>query len=267
MRQFLALLLAGQAAAVCAAAELPDCQLDAGSLTSSVMERSRLSPDWSMTLQVGGQLRNGATLSYAKDDPVVVLDLQVMRATPALVPAAPVMLRNSWALSPNFRFTADRPLYTPRELVLDSGQTIRIARLTDGSVLFIDSQGRFCNKALNARSQPNVWMAGTLSQEPEDVPLIYKVVEEPSESGSLRIIFNGLGAGQMSFQEVWVNGATVVSSTARNFDQFAKSVKIGPFTFEIVEAAAGKVSLRYEIAERAAITESDLAKMPLRRMR
>lgn len=249
------------------AADLPDCQLDANALVSSVMERSRLSADWSSTLLVTGPLRNGATVNYVKDDPVLVVDLQVARAIPAFVPASNVVLRNSWALSPNFRFAAERPLYVPRELVVDPGQTYRILRLTDGAVLFVDPQGRFCNKALNARSQPNVWMAGTLSQEPDDVPLVYKVIEEPGESGSLRIIFTGLAAGQMSFQEVWVNGTTVVSSTARNFDQFAKVVKIGPFSFDVVEAGAGKVSLRYEIAERAPVSAQDLAKMPLRQRR
>lgn len=266
MHKILTLVLAG-VMGTAAAADLPGCQLDGNALVSSVMERSRLSADWSSTLLVTGPLRNGATVSYAKDDPVLVVDLQVMRATPALVPTVNVLLRNSWALSPNFRFAAERPLFVPRELVLESGQVFKILRLTDGSALFVDAQGHFCNKALNARAQPNVWMAGTLSQEPDEVPLVYKVIEELGESGSLRIIFNGLGAGQMSFQEVWVNGATVVSSTARNFDQFAKVVKIGPFAFEIVEAGGGKVSLRYEIAERAPINASDLAKWPLRQRR
>jgi hypothetical protein len=71
----------------------------------------------------------------------------------------------------------------------------------------------------------------------------------------------------MSFQEVWVSGPTILSSTARNFDQFARSVRIGPFTLEVVEAAAGNVTLRYEIAERAVVKATDLAKLPLRRQR
>jgi hypothetical protein len=217
-------------------------------------------------LVVKGQLRNGVAITYAKDDPVLVVDLQVMRALPAVVPTTEVLLRNSWVLSPNFRFVADRPLYTPREWVVGE-KVYSILRLSDASVLFINPEGKFCNKAVNARGQPSVWMAGTLAQEPDEMELIRKVIEEPGESGSLRIIFNGIAAGQMGFQEVWVNGSTVVSSAARNFDMFAKSVKLGPFTFEIVEASAGNVTLRYEIAERSPVLPGELAKMPMRNRR
>jgi hypothetical protein len=92
-------------------------------------------------------------------------------------------------------------------------------------------------------------------------------VEQPGGSGSLRIIFNGVGAGQMSFQEVWVSGSTVVASQARNFDQFAKAIKIGPFAFEVLDVSAGKVTLRYDIPERFPANADDLGKLPLRARR
>jgi hypothetical protein len=85
------------------------------------------------------------------------------------------------------------------------------------------------------------------------------------DAGSLRIIFNGIAAGQISFQEVWVNGPTVIKSSARNFDQFAKSVKIGPFAFEVLSAAQGKVTLRYEISERSPISDAEVQELPLNR--
>ena len=52
------------------------------------------------------------------------------------------------------------------------------------------------------------------------------MVEEPGSEGSVRVIFNGVGGGQMGFQEVGVNGATVVASMPHDFDQFAKTIKV-----------------------------------------
>jgi hypothetical protein len=66
---------------------------------------------------------------------------------------------------------------------------------------------------------------------------------------------------------IWVNGTTVVASIASNFDQFAQSVKVGLFTFGIVEVAGGRDSLRYLIAERAPVNVSDARKWPLRAVR
>ena len=100
--------------------------------------------------------------------------------------------------------------------------------------------------------------------ETDDVALESRVVEEPGSEGSVRVIFNGVGGGQMGFQEVWVNGTTVVASIAHNFDQFAKTIKVGPFAFDIVEVAGGKVTLRYEIAERAAVNSTEARKWPMR---
>lgn len=198
---------------------------------------------------------------------MLVVDLQVVRAIPSVVPTAKVLLKNSWALSSNYRLAAERPLAALREVKLDDGRIFRIIRLTDGSVLLVNEEGRFCNKAINAKSSPFVWIEDTLSQEPDDVPLLSSTVEEQGPGGSLRIIFNGIGAGQMSFQEVWVHGSTVLSSTARNFDQFAENIKIGPFSFDVVETGGGKVTLRYEIAERSPISETELARLPLRNRR
>ena len=249
------------------AAELPDCRLDSSLVVTSILERSRPSPEYAVSLNVVGTLRNGAPVAYAKDDAVLVVDLQVVRAIPSVVPTANVLLRNSWALSSNYRLAAERPLPAVREIKLEDGRIFRIIWSDYASILLVNEEGRFCNKAINARSPPYVWIAGTLSQEPDDVPLLSRTVEEQGPGGSLRIIFNGIGAGQMSFQEVWVHGSTVLSSTARNFDQFAQSIKIGPFSFDVVETGGGKVTLRYEIAERSPIGETELERLPLRNRR
>ena len=250
-----------------AAVELPDCRLESGLLGSRILDRLRPTADAATYLNVAGKLRNGENLTFAKDDPVIVADLTVSRTRTLLYPAADIDLTSSWMLSFSFGFPAKMALPVQGEVTLDDGRRFRLIQTKQRQVLFVDDQGHFCNKALNAQSVPVVWATGTLSQVVDDVALESRVVEETGSEGSVRVIFGGVGGGQMGFQEVWVNGATVVASITHNFDQFAQSVKVGPFTFDIVEVAGGKVTLRYQIAERAPVSVGDARKWPLRTIR
>ncbi len=258
-----AIALLNLVATCAAAAELPDCKLDHWG-ESKILERSRPTADSSLLLTVAGKLQNGTALTFARDEPVLVGDLTVSTTRLTLVPSAELRLKSSWVLSFSYRFPAGAPIPVSREVKSDDGRKFLVVRSADNQVLFLDDQGRFCSKALNAKSSPAVWAAGTLSQEPEAVVLEHRVVEEPRSVGAMRIIFNGVGSGQLSFQEVWVNGATVVRSQARNFDQFAREIRIGPFAFEVLAVADGKVTLRYDIPERASVSATDLAGLPLR---
>jgi hypothetical protein len=256
------------ATASIAAAELPDCKLESGALLGSrILERMRPSADAGTFLNVAGKLRNGENLTFAKDDPVIVADLKVSRTRTVLYPAADINLKSSWVLSYGFAFPAKSPLPVQGEVTLDDGRQFRLIPTKPRQVLFIDEQDHFCNKALNASSAPAAWAAGTLSLEGGDVALESRVVEEPGLEGSVRVIFTGVGGGQLGFQEVWVNGATVVASIAHSFDQFAKTVKVGPFTFEIIEVPGGLVTLRYEIAERRPVNFAEARKWPMRAIR
>lgn len=251
------------------AAELPDCGLSTAPSWGGarILERMRPSADAGAMLDISGNLRNGTPLSFSRDDAVLVADVSLSATRTTLIPSAELRLKSSWPLSFGFRFAAQRPIAVAGEVKSDDGRKLLVARGIDGQVLFIDEQGTFCNKALNARSQPPVWAMGTLSQEPDDVSIQAAVVEERKKEGSVRIIFNGVGAGQLSFQEVWVNGSTVVSSQTRNFDQFAKAIKVGPFDFEVLDVANGKVTLRFDIAQRSPANMAELARLPLRPVR
>ena len=93
--------------AALAAAELPDCKLEAGGLLGPrVRDRMRTLPDAATSLNVVGNLRNGENLTFAKDDPVIVADLKATRTRTVLVPTADVSLKSSWALSFSFSFPA-----------------------------------------------------------------------------------------------------------------------------------------------------------------
>jgi hypothetical protein len=256
------------ATASATAAELPNCRLESGGLLGSrILERPRPSSDAATLLHVAGKLRNGEHLTFGKDDPVIVADLKLSRTRTVLYPAADINLKSSWVLSFSFEFPAKMPLPVQGEVTLEDGRRFRLIQTKQRQVLFIDEQDHFCNRALNAASPPAAWAAGTLSLEGEEVALESRVVEEPGSEGSVRVIFNGVGGGQMGFQEVWVNGATVLASIGHNFDQFAKTVKVGPFSFDIVEVSGGKVTLQYEIAERATVNGAEARKWPMRTVR
>ena len=250
-----------------AAAELPDCKLESGLLGSRILERLRPTAEAGAYLNVTGKLRNGENLSFAKDDPVIVADLKTSRTRTVLYPTADINLKSSWVLSFSFGFPAKVALPVQGEVLLNDGRRFRLIQTKQRQILFIDDQDHFCNKALNAVSAPAAWAAGTLSLETDDAALESRVVEEPGSEGSVRVIFNGVGGGQMGFQEVWVNGATVVASIAHNFDQFAKTIKVGPFAFDIVEVSGGKVTLRYEITERAPVNSAEARQWPMRTIR
>jgi len=250
------------------AAELPDCKLETGGLLGSrILERVRPSVDAASYLNVAGKLRNGENLTFAKDDPVIVADLKVSRTRMVLYPAAHINLKSSWVLSFGFGFPARMPLPVQGEVTLEDGRRFRLIQTKQRQVLFIDEQDHFCNKALNATSPPAAWAAGTLSSEGDDVVLESRVAEEAGSEGSVRVIFSGVGGGQLGFQELWVNGATVVASIAHNFDQFAKTIKVGPFAFDIIEVSGDKVTLRYEIAQRAPVNGAEARNWPMRAVR
>lgn len=246
-----------------AAAELPDCKLDHWG-ESHILERSRPPSESRLYLNVKGELQNGTPITVARDEPVLVAELGVSAIRLTLVPAADLRLKSSWALSFGYRFDAGKPIPVSREVQVDGGRTFLVVRMQGDQVLFVDDQDRFCSKALNARSEPHVWAAGTLSQEAETVALEHRVVEEPRSVVGFRAVFAGVAAGQLSFQEVWVQGATVVRSQARNFDQFARQVVLGPFTFDVLAVKDGKVTLKYEIAERKEISAAEAARLAVR---
>lgn len=257
IRSLIAACLSSSVAAAAGAEPLQDCK-SLGGVVSRLMESLRPAADSAQLLAIAGPLlRNGEVLSYGKDDPVLAVDVKVIRAVPVLVSSSDLYLKSSWFLSTSYRFKSGEPLNVQWSVTAANGESFSVIRLV-GSALFVDSQGRLCNSALNTSSSPNVWMAGTLSQEGQPVVLDRKVTEQDGPAGSLRVIFNGVNAGALNFQEVWVNGATVVRSVARSFDQFAKSVKIGPVTMQVLGINEGRVSLRYEVPDRSTVEPHEL---------
>jgi hypothetical protein len=162
-------------------------------------------------------------------------------------------------MSPNYRLQGGVPIDLPTQVKNPAGQVFYSVRF-DNMMIFMDEEGRFCNKAFNYGSESQVWAMGTLSQTAA-VPIDLKLTERPVKTIGMRVIFNGINAGQISFQEVWVSGATILNSQTRNFDQFAKEVEIGPFKFAVLGTVGDKIKLQYDIATRFQPTSEQLSRM------
>lgn len=237
------------------AAELPDCKLDQGNFPGQALRGFSRKSQTRYFMEVEGALKNDAEISYERDEAVLNVDLRVVRTTPALTPSADVTLKSSWlALSTSFRFPKGRPLRYWSEAELSDGRRFGMLEMKDGAVLFFDQTNEFCNKTLSIKPDMQVWQAGTLSKEPDEVIFERSLQDDITKTGSLRIIYLGTAAGAMKFQEVWVQGSRIGKSIARTFDQFSKSVEIAGFKFQVIEVKGDKVKLKYDVASRTEIT-------------
>ena len=246
------------------AQQVYDCKLSSNPLWSDLLDRSKPAADVSQAVALEAKLRNGEAVSYKKEEPLLVASFRPFRTIPAIVPDIPVRLKNSWMLSPSFNFAAGKPLRFTNEVTLDDGRTFAALWLSDDSVLFIDRDGRFCDKVLNAKAKPVTWTAGTLSYDGPPFVLERKAIKTESSTIGLRIIFTGTSGGQIGFQEVWVSDSTVAKSTPRKFDQFAKAVTIAGLRFELVDVSADQVTVRYDISEKT-LMDSAAAYLPNQR--
>lgn len=121
------------------AAALPDCHVSAtidGAPSKSVARYSLL---------VDGALKNGVTATYAKEEPVLSTPVKVVRSVAAYTVTGDMKLHSSWALNPDYRFTAGQMLKVDRQLSLRDGRTFDVVILSNGSILFVNDQGEFCN--------------------------------------------------------------------------------------------------------------------------
>jgi hypothetical protein len=249
-------------------AELPDCKLDQGNFPGQALRGFARKSQTRYFMEVEGALKNGAEVSYERDEAVLNGDLRVVRTTPALTPSVDATLKSSWlALSTSFRFTKGRPLRYWSEAELSDGRRFGMLEMKDGAVLFFDQANEFCNKTLSIKPDMQVWQAGTLSKEPDEVIFERSLQDDVTKTGSLRIIYLGTTAGAMKFQEVWVQGSRIGKSIARTFDQFSKSIDIAGFKFQVIEAKGDKVKLKYDIASRTEITAEQSNQIALQNTR
>lgn len=249
-------------------AQAVDCQIEKSDYFVMVGKSLRMSPDAVLEMTVQGKLRNGETVTYAKDEPVVVADVQILRTTPSFVASSPLTLTADGGLiginGLKVRIPGKHPLPALQEVALPDGRVFSIVPVTQEHAVVVNkASGELCNVAISYRV-PDPYWAHNLRVEPVDGSVLESNPQVAvADSAGVRIIFTGVSAGQLNFQEIWVAGSAIRSSVTRSFDQFAKSVRIGLFDFEVVSVADGKVTLRYELQARSPVKSSDVTKAGL----
>jgi hypothetical protein len=244
-------------------AQTIDCEIERSDYFVMVGKSLRMSPDAGLTMTVQGKLRNGEQVTYAKDEPVVVADVKIVRSTPAFVPSADMTLKQDGSLGLKVRMPPKRPLAAFQEIALADGRVFSIVPVTQDHAVVANKTGELCNVAISYRVPDPYWVHG-MRAEPAEATFEPKIQEDVVDSAGARIIFTGVSAGQLNFQEVWVSGSAIRSSVTRSFDQFAKSVRVGLFDFEVVAISDGKIALRYEIQERGPVKAADVTRAGLR---
>lgn len=242
-------------ALLAAAADLPDCHVSTSPSGSHATGTARYA------LLVDGALKNGVVATYAKDDPVLNTPIKVVRSSTAYTVAHDMKLHSSWALNPDYRFAGGQVIKVSKQLVLRDGRTFDVIVLNNGSILFVNDQGEFCNSA--GKVDNPIGLVGTLTKVPDDASITRTSADENFAEGSLRIIYGGSSAGAMHFQEIWVQGTHIVQTQDRVFDQFATQIEIAGFKFEVSEAKADSIKVRYDLPSRSEVPPDRLHDFPI----
>ena len=244
-------------------AQTVDCRIEKSDYFITSGAPLRISPDANLLMAVQGKLRNNEQVTYEKDEPVVVADVQVLRTALVIVPSADMVLKQDGLIALRLKMIGRRPLPAIQEIALPDGRVFSIVPVSQDHAVVATKNGELCNVAISYRVPDPYWVHG-MQLDPAEATIESKVQEDIVDRAGVRIIFTGVTAGQMNFQEVWVAGSSIRSSVTRSFDQFAKTVHVGLFDFEVIEASAGKITLRYEIQDRAPVKATDVAKVGLR---
>lgn len=245
-------------------AELLDCKLDQGNFPGKALRGFKMQGQDRYFMEISGALKNGTENTVERDEAILNVDLKVVRTTLALTPTADVLLQSSWALSPNFGFVKGRAYRVWEVAELPDGRKFGLLNHRADSILFFDEANQFCSKVVSNQSGNQVWQMGTLSTEPASPKFERSLVDDEIKSGSLRIIYLGTAAGALKVQEVWVQDSRIGKSITRTFDQFAKSINVAGYKFDVIEAKGDKVKLSYDIPSRTEITLAQVGQIALK---
>ena len=244
-------------------AQAIDCRIEKSDYFITSGAPLRMSPDANLLMTVQGKLRNNEQVTYGKDEPVVVADVQVLRTTPVIIPSADMVLKQDGFIALRLKLIGRRPLPAVQEIALPDGRVFSIVPVSQDHAVVATKASELCNVAISYRVPDPYWVHG-MQLDPPETTIETKVQEDVIDRAGVRIIFTGITAGQLNFQEVWVAGSSIRSSVTRSFDQFAKTVHVGLFDFEVIDVSPGNITLRYEIQDRGPVKAADVARVGLR---
>ncbi len=231
------------------AAELPDCKLgqapriDQGGITRPHPSTTQLQLDPSA-------LKSGQEVTYARDEPVLNTDYKLVKLGTVLVANGDFVLKSSWLTNRDFKFSKGQTITITRELTMPDGTAYPVYFPLHDRGLFLTQDGEFCNQAVMANGLNWNFAMGHLTRVPDDAKLEWQNSESETASGRLRVIYTGASSGAMHFQEVWVKGSQILSSTDHQFDQFADSLEIAGLKFHVAEAKPDSIRISYSFGSK-----------------
>ena len=239
------------------AGELNDCQISMLGTPPKYVNQARF------FLEVSGELKNGTENTYQHDDPILNSNIRIVRTLPAITPNSDVILKSSFPLVAGYSFAKGAPLRIFNEAIFSDGRKFGVIEGRGPMHIFFNENIELCNKAYLFKGATTSTSLGTFSQMPDDAHFERSTQDDVVKSGSLRLIYLGTTAGALRIAEVWVQGSKITRSITRTFDQFAKTIDVAGFKFEIVEAKGESLRLRYEIPSRTEINPRVAADTPL----
>jgi hypothetical protein len=250
------ILMGALMSAVAHAAELKDCQISMLGTPPKYAVQARFFQETT------GDLKNGTENNYQRDDPVLNLNIQIIRTLPVIVPNADVTFKSSVPLVASYSLGKDVPVKIFNEANFADGRKFGVIESKGPLHLFFSQNFEFCNKAYQFKGATTSVSLGTFTQIPDDVQFERSTKDEVVKSGSLRIIYLGTTAGALKLAEIWVQGSKISRSITRTYDQFAKTIEIAGFKFDIIEAKGDNLRLRYDIPNRSELSLRALNDIP-----
>lgn len=147
-----------------------DCKIDNSDYFVMVGKSLRMSPDSGLAMTVQGKLRNSEQVSYAKDEPIIVADVKIVRTTPVFVPSSDMTLKQDGFLGLKVRMPLKRPLPALQEIALADGRVFSIVPVTQDHAVVANKAGELCDVAISYRVPDPYWVHG-MQLEPVDATL------------------------------------------------------------------------------------------------
>lgn len=254
----------------CFAADLTDCGSnsdEAATALGKVIEKSVYVPlanefrPVSTLLVSANNKHKGKVVQYLKGDAILVAEVEqnIEKTFFAIKPGLDITRKALFGTS-YYSYNAGELTQLTRQIKLndESDFTVIGTKVRTGSGsgneylhwLLVRKDGRVCNDMLvtNLKFQGSFW-TGKVTGSVDTVEISKEISKKRTKLDGLRLIYNGTEAGQISIQEVWVSPKGEVKSQAKKFDQFAKTIDIAGLSFQLLEASADKISLKYDFED------------------
>ena len=161
-------------------AQTIDCQIDKINVGSDV----RMSPDADLLMTIQGKLRNNEQVTYEKDEPIVVADVQIVRTTPVVIPGSDMTLKQDGFIGMKWKMPGKRPLPALQEIALPDGRVFWIVPIWQDHAFLTTKTGELCNAAIAFRAQDPYWVRG-LQLDPADAAIESKIQEVVTDRARL----------------------------------------------------------------------------------